>query len=416
MKSNSTQNTIIYLFLILYFPFLYFGMRNVSSFMKDGISAGLINYMGAFFNLVALFALFGKNGLPTSTFKKGFVFPLFGWLFLVFFNSLFTSDSIGRIFKNFNYASMWATHFLIYYNVARKHTLDEGKMVSVFSVLTILSSFLVVVLFNERNVAEGGVGVSSGLNSSYFVICLIPWVVLYPKKGIRLIIMSIAIVAVFLSMKRTALVVLALQLLIFFFFRKTKKGIFSKFVITGVFLTALLFVFVFVSNTYLDNGIQARFEMAENDDMGGRPLIWSVLLEKFNNSSVFYKLFGHGTDSFFQDGGIELSAHNDYLETLYDFGIIGALFLLLFVIGLVIKIKSVLRYNRDLGVSFFVGVIALIFTMFSSHLLFIHPCQVVFLSAICGYALGVSDKYETIKINQNEIVKENKELLSNVSI
>ena len=403
MKNNSSSKTIIVVFLVLYFPFLYFGMRNVSSFVQDGLSAGLINYMGAFFNLAALFAIFVQGNFRISKYNKSFAYPLFGWIILVIVNSLLTSDSIGRMLKNFNYSSMWATHFLVYYLVASKSIINEKKIVSVFSVLALLSSFLVVLLFNTRNVVEGGLGFTGGLNSSYFVICLLPWLVLVKKKGLRLALLTVAAVAVFLSMKRTALIVLALQLLFFFLLQgsgKTRRGAFSKIFLTVFSLMVLFYVFNYVSNTYLENGIQARFEMAENDDMGARPYIWGVLLEKYNTSPLFYKLIGHGGDSFMQEGGIELSAHNDYLETLYDFGIIGVALLILFIISLFLKIKKMMHNNKDLGISYLIGVIALVFIMFSSHLLYIHPCQVVFITAILGYAIGVNERNSRIILSK----------------
>lgn len=374
-------------------------MRNVSSFVKDGVSAGLINYMGAFFNLAALLAILRQGQLRLSKYNKSFVLPIVFWIILVVINSLLTSDSIGRILKNFNYSSMWATHFLIYYIIASKTALDERRIVSTFSILAMLASFLVMVLFNSRNVAEGGVGFTGGLNSSYFVICLLPWVFLIQKKRLKFVLLAVAIVAVFLSMKRTAIIVLALQLLLFFIFNgvgKTRRGAFRKLLITGASLLVLFYIFTYISSTYLDNGIQTRFEMAEDDDMGGRPFIWGVLLEKFDNSSFFYKLIGHGADSFLQDGGIELSAHNDYFETLYDFGILGLSFLIFFIISLFMKIKNVMRYNKERGTSFTLGVVALVVIMFSSHLLFIHPCQVVFVSAILGYTIGLNERYLNI--------------------
>ena len=67
-----------------------------------------------------------------------------------------------------------------------------------------------------------------------------------------------------------------------------------------------------------------------NGDTNGRSAIWENVLEAFNASTLSEKLIGHGYHAFrfykysgymyILNGNL---AHNDYLNTLYDYGIIG---------------------------------------------------------------------------------------------
>ena len=394
METRAKQNpNIIILCLIFYFPFLYYGQMSVSTFVDDSFSAGFINYLGFVFNILSIGFLLGKSGLNTIRYKKGIIYPFLLWIIMVFVNSLLMSDSAERMFKNFNYATMWATHFLMYYVIARHGTLNEKALIKVFAILTMLSSFLVVALFNVRNIYAGGIELGGGLNSSYFVICLLPWLLLISRKYIKIAFIAVAVAAVLFSMKRTSMVVLALQLIAFLVLRKERSGFISKLITSAILAVGIAYIFLYVSNTYLDNGIMARIEMTETDEMGGRSSIWRILMQKFEQSGLFYKLIGHGCNSFIEDSGIHLTAHSDYYEILYDFGIIGLILLLVIIISFIKKAKPLFKHDWNMGVSYIISLLAFLVIMSSSHLLFIHPCQIIFLSALWGYMIGVSDSF-----------------------
>lgn len=71
----------------------------------------------------------------------------------------------------------------------------------------------------------------------------------------------------------------------------------------------------------------------------GRSNFWLNVLEGWNDSTVFNKIFGLGffsTVSTVQErSGPAIYAHNDYLETLHNFGILGLSLFLIFSAALI---------------------------------------------------------------------------------
>ena len=65
----------------------------------------------------------------------------------------------------------------------------------------------------------------------------------------------------------------------------------------------------------------------EETENTGRPLIWATTWMMIQDCSPRQLILGNGHYGVKRDSFLELSAHNEYLETLYDYGIIILLFI-----------------------------------------------------------------------------------------
>lgn len=99
----------------------------------------------------------------------------------------------------------------------------------------------------------------------------------------------------------------------------------------------VVFIIAAVLGVYLINryniSIFERFMALSDDEGSGRIHIWTVVLNRFNESSIIKKLFGHGFHAVYYkvhplSNAYNSFAHNSYLETLYDYGIVGVAFLI----------------------------------------------------------------------------------------
>lgn len=389
-----------------------------SSFVISQSADGIVNYLGAFFNLVALFFLLTKTKGKVSIASNRWVVAVVVWFLLAFFNSLINATDVGRAFKDFNYGTLWCTHLLLYYYLSRNGYLNSKRFLLVFVFLIVFSAIMTFRLFNAFVFDNGGL-VAMGFNAVYFVVCLMPWAFLVEKKWLKIALIALVSLAVVFSQKRTAIVALALQLLIFLITNlKTKKIFTIKLV--GTIILAVVFVYAFISvdQNYLNGGVTKRFEKAESDNYGNRFMIWEDLFEKYDNSNVYYKLFGHGCESFRSSSRYHLTAHNDYLETLYDYGLVSLIVLFMFLVFLTGKIKRILNNNRQIGVAYLTSLTAFFTLTTSSHLLFIHPCAIVFITCIWGYSIGRVEYDNDLLIAnirnlnsvQNEIDKKSKRI------
>lgn len=399
MKINNQNSCVFVLFAVLYFPFVYFGQLSMSASFVRGtdMSSGIVNYIGALYNIIALIYLLSKNSIVRSKHTQGLTRALLVWMLLVFLNSIVNAPNVGRIFKDFNYGTMWVTHLLLYYSLARKKDINKKTVIQVFTLLIILSVIMTFRMFKAMMIDLGALH-ALGFNAVYFVICLFPWFFLIEKRWLKMFIFFIAIIAVLFSQKRTAIVALILQLSICIIsYLKTHKGLFTKIVMTIGLVIGLFGVFNYVNDSFLEGGITARFEKTENDEMGSRPMIWAVLLAKYDNSNLLDQLFGHGCESFLLDGGLQLTAHNDYFETLYDYGLISLIVLLVIIFYLMKFSRRIYIQDYQLGTAYLMSLIGFLPLTMTSHLLFIHPCQIVFITAMWGFSLSSIDmvNYQT---------------------
>lgn len=112
------------------------------------------------------------------------------------------------------------------------------------------------------------------------------------------------------------------------------------------------------------------------DGGSNRFYIYDMLWAKQTNSGLLHWLFGDGYNSVFfsqicQDGllGEYVSAHNDYLEVLYDYGVVGLALYFVF-LGLLLKRGlAMIRGGRKYGPAFFSSVIMVMIISISSHLI-----------------------------------------------
>jgi len=160
-------------------------------------------------------------------------------------------------------------------------------------------------------------------DSLFFVILLFPLAFCFKKDAYKIItVVLVGIICAF-SAKRSILIVYSISLILLFLqyskFNKSGKPSFKS---VGVFLGLSVALCWFVANNseVIDN-ILLRFQGIKEDSGSGRIDLYDILLSSFENSSLWDKMFGHGYRSAISVlNGVP--AHNDFLEILYDFGVV----------------------------------------------------------------------------------------------
>ena len=108
--------------------------------------------------------------------------------------------------------------------------------------------------------------------------------------------------------------------------------------ITILGLIVIAFLVLVLSRFGID--VLGRFSELSSDGGSGRNIVWAKVLASFSNSDLKRKIFGHGINSVFQTvtiySDVRIKAHNDFIETLHDYGYFG-LFLLIAFIAMLFK-------------------------------------------------------------------------------
>lgn len=160
-------------------------------------------------------------------------------------------------------------------------------------------------------------------DSLFFVILLFPLVFCFKKDVYQILAFILVGIIVAISAKRSILIAYFVNLLLFIFkysFLNKNKGTNIKSI--SIFIGLIVAIYWFVANnSETINHIVSRFHAIEDDEGSGRTELYDVILNSFSNSSFISQMFGHGYRSVISilDG---VPAHNDFLEILYDFGIV----------------------------------------------------------------------------------------------
>ena len=276
------------------------------------------------------------------------------------------------------------------YTVARNYGHGRSSQLA-FLVLGATCAFQFVrVMFDFSAVRE-----ETHLVCAYYVMYALPLMMLVRQKVLSILLAIACMVVIFASFKRGGLIALTFGLIAYLVtLQLIANKISAGSIIVGMAVLAVFVIIFIVLGTAGDNSVFERFENMSTGDTGsGRTLVWPVTLGMIENSDALGLLFGHGSGAVQANSPIMLSAHNDFLEITYDYGIMGlALYMVAFVslgyhILRMIRAKSVYAPSMVLLYCVY-GILSLI-----SHVAVYYWMNVVLLTA--GYCIGC-DKHDGI--------------------
>lgn len=167
--------------------------------------------------------------------------------------------------------------------------------------------------------------------------------------------------------KRTGLLCIILGLLTYylldiFFKNKPIKG-FIKIILL---IICLALVGTWAIN-HFNLDILDRFSELQSDGGSGRNEIWQQVYLAFQASNFEFKLLGHGFQAISYNLNIQgrgIMAHNDYLEYLYDYGIIGVCLVACFLIAILKRFFLLIKKRSSLTPAF--AYVIVCFTLLST--------------------------------------------------
>lgn len=245
-------------------------------------------------------------------------------------------------------------------------------------------------------------------NVGYMFVSLLPLLFFYDKKPIlQYFFMALILLFIIEGMKRGAILLGACGIIILLYDNLRNSRGWSKFFV--IFLSVL---FVFVAARYLNEMIRnsayfaLRIEQTMEGNASGRDSIynnlWSVFLVETN---IFYVLFGRGADSTLRLVG--LYAHQDWLETFCNNGIIGVVLLFNFFYRLG---YTILRNRKRFSNSLYWAFVTLFFiicgkTMFSMSIQNMDLPQTLLLGYLASnvYQSNYQRIYDNVQLRMLEL-------------
>lgn len=315
---------------------------------------------------------------------RSFYVPEFRWsLFLIFdlvvFSIIFSTDKF--VFYPLIRVIYPLLAFPFFYHLFKDEKGDD-RAVSLFF-FALITVITIITYLNSRERSMTTEGLDTADNIGYALVCCFPAVMLFKNKKIFPFVILMVVVGTILTGKRGAIVALALSGVILFLDILFSKSYSWKQKV--LFLVVLTIAFG-VAYKYLGEyffAAQNRFEKIEEDAGHDRPLVYGLFIDGFKCSGFFNQLFGHGLSSGRSFIGVD--AHNDWLQLLYEFGIVGVLFFALYVLSLVKTLLTKIKAKNNYLPMLAMTIVILIVKSTISSTFFI-DVNSVYLFALAGFS------------------------------
>ncbi len=324
------------------------------------------------------------------------------WMIYIIFNALINSENL---FLDLRETLWWPLTYFLFYFIAYNDKNDRY-----INLLIKYIPFLIIALsLQYGSIRLASLDIRSliiqafiSVNQVFFVVLLLPFAFLFKKKSLKYFILFVGFTATLFSFKRSAMAFVApiiIMSVYYDYLKKRKNGMLKGFFIGVV---VLFFSFsIFSSIDKLTYGyIVDRIKLVEFDEGSGRTDIYTNVWEAFKKKNWGNQLFGSGHNAVRNNAVITLghavSAHNDFLEILYDYGIIGLGLYFIFIVR-ILKRTFLLRHGNVKYYHAHLAVLIIFIVMSMVSHLILYPTYFAYLVIIWAIAEGQMRK----PINRN---------------
>lgn len=307
------------------------------------------------------------------------------WIICLFDAFLFGNPRTP-MFKLTLVVSLWELVYLMFYIFQRTNP-ECVKISHMFMVgFAVIAALVFLYSNNMRSMMLAELKGREGNNLIFYILTLLPWLLLSSSKKHKTIILFIATVLCVISLKRSSQIMI-ICIDAFFVYQEFIKGMHNKFkaAIISLVLLCVFSLLVVYSNQLTESFAMERMSSVVEDEGNGRIEHWKDAWGLIQSEqSVFKMIFGHGYCAVEVDMNQEFhSAHNDFLEVMYDFGILSFLIFIAIHICLIKRLVYLLKTKSSYKIGFCASYIIFFGMSMVSHLV-IYPSYFILLTSYWG--------------------------------
>lgn len=247
-----------------------------------------------------------------------------------------------------------------------------------FFATSMFVAMLIMVYFYYKNWTIANELDEAHLGTSYYVLFMLPIILLTPHKRIRYVALIITGAVLFSSFKRGGVIAFVLGIIAYLFVNEVLiERKFTRLLLFIIAVIALLITLVVIDNA-MGNIISTRILNIQEDGGSGRDLVWATTWDMINQSYLEQLLFGHGYNATEKLSPLGLSAHNDFLEMLFNYGVVGFVPYVILHIQLIKQIFDEIRKrNKEVSIMAFTYTIFFSLSMISHIIVYPWACLIV---------------------------------------
>jgi O-antigen ligase len=356
---------------------------------------GLISLIAisVFYFMVTILSAF-KETLLYKTWTLFLLLNVIGFFLTAEFNEEFSTG----MFKNILIILL---PFYPFYYLSKKNIINRQML---FLFLVVMIPVIILNFYNQQFETLLESNNSTGVNNAaYLFVALIPYVFfLKDKRFIAMLILILLVFFIILGSKRGAMITgfLGAVRYLYFLFKTIEKKHRVKGIIIAI--GGLIVLGYFILSFFLNNEyLVMRLQSISEDGGSGRDVIFTDLWNAWANADSINTFFGFGFASSMRLNSMGLLAHNDWLEVLTSFGLIGLiLYFLLFYsfIRGAFKLKEEPRFilRTIILMLFIISLVSMFYTIFDNLLYVI----------LIAYIFGTPEfqkKHRSIGINATDV-------------
>jgi len=252
---------------------------------------------------------------------------------------------------------------------------SKSKELLDFFATGIIVAMLITAFFYYKNWTYANEVNEAHLGTSYYVLFLLPTLLFTPRKWLRYVGLFITGLVLFSSFKRGGLIAFVLGIIAYLFVNEVLvERKFTRLLVFLIAMIALFIILIFVDNA-MGNIISERILNIQEDGGSGRDQVWATTWNMIKASDSQQLLFGHGYNAVLKCSPLGLSAHNDFLEMLFNYGIIGLVPYLVLHFQLIKQIFTGIKsQNKTASIMAFTYTIFFILSMISHIIVYPWAC------------------------------------------
>lgn len=328
--SKSLDKFIILLFYFSIIILFYYNGLSQSNTVQDEFQAPMFVLLLPFVvSVLQVLRIFSMGKPVISPLAKSWIYIFVYYLFAFIIGS-------AQGAAHYNYNTIWLVVCppitWMYFSIVINKNNEVPAFLQKWSFWMFLVFSVISLYFIPRSIRDSGL--FSSLNTGYYVILSYPLVMLDNARWKKIIATVLLIIIVFLSLKRGGIVAVVLGFFLYFLLSSNKHWV-RKFVVAGVAVLLLVYAIPII-NEYTNGTLMVRYEFTQDQgDEEGRASMYPIVWRSVWDSSLAQMMVGHGHNGVVNDNVLQgLSAHNDYLEFLYDYGVFGLVLLLVYQVRL----------------------------------------------------------------------------------
>lgn len=375
--------------LLLYAPLLYISLGTMISIYSS--RDPLVDWVRLLMSFVGIMALFFTTSKARNK-VFAVVLCLVVLILVVSVNFyLIANVPTPRSFLYVGDAVTWASVLYLSYRISYKgvNAMNYSTLLA-YSIPVFVLIYLNVNTYLLLNRDSDSFGL---ISTAYYPLFLLPFALMMRNKYVKWTLVLFIFSSILLSSKRGGFIAFWGALIAYFYVEFKMQKAFSrvKTIIGAVIALGLVFMFMndFVQQN--DLSIFDRLGNMQEDNGSGRGVVYAYTWDMIASSRLPSLLFGHGFNTVFYDSALGVSAHNDALEVIYDYGIIGMILYVLFYVRLIPYYKKLKKFKPQCAAPFAASLVLVLVLSTVAHLI-IYPTHFLFVCAFWGICMGECDK------------------------